>query len=68
VRLLRYFCMYCASRLIFESVRSAVRGHRNRQHPAPACKQHVSGVLLTIFLLPPLFLAGMGFWGFVLSK
>jgi len=59
---LRYFCFYCASRLLFNGARAALRA---RPAPAP-CKHHLRGVAFTLFVILPfaafVFLAVVGFW------
>ncbi len=61
-RFLRYFCFYCASRLLFGWARTALR-----QKPVPAkpCTRHGHGVALTLFVLLPfagvVFLIVLGF-------
>jgi hypothetical protein len=68
VRFLRYFCMYCASRLIFESVRGALRRQHNHKPASPVCNHGARGWLLMLLSLPFVFLALMGFLGFLISK
>ncbi len=48
---LRYFCMYCFSRMIFNAARAGLRNH-NHVAPAAPCKHHGTGVLLGIVSLP----------------
>jgi hypothetical protein len=66
-RFLRYLCFYCASRLIYETARGLLRKHPRLV--APACKQHVSGVLLmllaTLTIVP---LAAFGILGWYLTQ
>lgn len=62
-RFLRYFCMYCASRLLFGMARSAMRAK-----PAPPfpCKRHGRGILLTLALLPFWLAACLCALGFII--
>lgn len=46
---IRYFCFYCASRLIYETARGLAR---RKSKPAPACKHHGDGLLLMLASLP----------------
>lgn len=49
MRFLRYLCMYCCARLLFNGARAVLR------RPVPAakpCQRHGHGVLLTLALLP----------------
>lgn len=55
---LRYACAFCAMRLLW----GFARKHKPAHQEAPVCKQHVSGLLLSIFLLvtfAPLLAAGI---------
>jgi len=47
---IRYFCLYCSSRLIFNAARAVLRN--NRPAPAAACQHHGTGILLGIVSLP----------------
>jgi hypothetical protein len=62
----KYFCMYCASRLLFSAV-----GNQLRKKPATApkpCAAHERGILLTVVLLPYLLGACALFYGWYLSR
>jgi hypothetical protein len=63
VKFLRYVCMYCCARLIFNGLRSVAR---RPACPATPCKQHKHGVLLTLALLPFVASACLIVLGFVL--
>ena len=66
-RFLRYFCFYCASRLMYDTVRGLVRKHPRQV--APACPQHASGFLIGIFLLLTVVpLAAFAIFGAIISK
>ena len=66
-RFLRYFCCYCASRLMYETARGLMRKHP--QQSAPACQQHVSGSLIGIFLLlTVVLLVAFAIFGAIISK
>ena len=62
IRFLRYFCFYCASRLLFSWARTALRC---KPEPSKPCQRHGHGVALTIFVLLPAagvaFLIALGF-------
>ncbi len=61
---LRYACMFCAMRLLW----GFARQHKHAPE-APTCKQHVSGVLLSIlFLLTVVPVAAAGLLGFYLAR
>jgi hypothetical protein len=49
VKFLRYICMYCCARLIFNGLRSIAR---RPAQPAKPCHRHGHGVLLTLALAP----------------
>jgi hypothetical protein len=49
MRFLRYLCFYCAARLIYGGLRSAVR---RPAAPVKPCAKHGRGLLLTLALLP----------------
>jgi len=62
-RFLRYFCFYCASRLMYETAGGLLRKHP--QQAAPACKRHISGVLLSLMAaltIGPLMAFGILGW------
>ncbi|HYM76120.1 MAG TPA: hypothetical protein VE377_09105 [Candidatus Dormibacteraeota bacterium] len=66
-RFLRYFCFYCASRLVYETARGLMRKHPRQA--APACKQHASGFLIGIFLLlTAVPLMAFAIFGAIISK
>lgn len=46
----RYFCFYCASRLMYETARELARNHARQS--ATACNRHGAGIVLTIVSLP----------------
>ena len=46
---LRYLCSYCASRLMYDTMRALPR--RPRKRDVTACHQHVSGVLVSLLLM-----------------
>jgi hypothetical protein len=59
---LRYFCFYCASRLLFGWARTALR---QKPSPTTPCARHGHGLALTLFVLLPfagiVFLIVVGF-------
>ena len=64
MRFLRYLCFYCASRFIYGVARSAVR------RPKPACrncKNHTSGIVLTLELISCAWVVYLIVLGFVLQ-
>ena len=61
---LRYACMFCAMRLLW----GFARQHKHAPD-APACPQHVSGVLLmALALLTIVPLAAFGLFGWYLTQ
>jgi hypothetical protein len=64
-RFIRYFCFYCASRLMFDAARAMMR---KQPRKAAAC-QHVSGFLVSIFLLLTVApLVAFAIFGAIISK
>ena len=66
--LLRYFCFYCASRLMYETVRGLARKQSQKSDRAQPCAHKARGPLVMLLVVfPCVVLAAFGLFGFYLS-
>jgi hypothetical protein len=65
---LRYLCFYCASRLMYETVRGLARKQSQKPAAAQPCAHKAYGPLLMLLVVfPCVVLAAFGLFGFYLS-